>query len=321
VSAPTLALLGWGQSGEYSAWADRTVITALAGTRTGIVRPVAMTAADGLGIAIDLGWLAIADAGDRTVCVLTSPVALIVQAAPGGASPRTDMLQAVVTDPETATCSIAVVPAGTTGGIKLADITVPANATSSAQMTFTPVAQNFSTGGAIPGPAGPVGPKGDPGADGAPGAAGATGPQGATGAQGPAGPTGPPGPATVDTWHDFRPLSNLWLNPGGTNLPAQWRLAPDGYVDLAGRVRSPPTTGNYNSSVWGTISNPAACPPSGMQAQFVVTDVADGSATPKLSINSDGTCYFNYLPSSMAQTTIGIYGRFPSRSVVGQILS
>jgi hypothetical protein len=64
-------------------------------------------------------------------------------------------------------------------------------------MTLTPRAQDFSTGGAIPGPQGPAGqqgPKGDTGSQGATGATGPTGPQGATGATGATGPQGPPGP-------------------------------------------------------------------------------------------------------------------------------
>lgn len=322
MSTPTTGLLRWGQAGRYGGWDDRAVITALAGGRIGVVRPVALAAASGVSFSVDQGWLAVADCGDGTVAVVTSPVALLVQGAPGGGAARTDdLVVSALTPDDDALWTLSVVPHLAGGGLLLATIDVPANATSSAAFTFHPVAQNFSTGGAIPGPVGPPGPKGDPGADGAQGAQGIQGPAGAQGIQGPAGPTGPAGPATIDTWHDLRPLSNSFLNPGAGNLPAQWRLAPDGYVDVAGRIRTPPTTGNYNGTVFGTISNPAACPPSGLQAQYPAMDVADGAASPKVSINDQGQMNLNYLPTSLAQTTIGIYGRFPSRSVTGQILT
>jgi hypothetical protein len=43
----------------------------------------------------------------------------------------------------------------------------------------------------------------------------------------------------------------------------------------------------------------------------VVTAVADGAATPVLSVGTNGALFFNFLPGSLAQTVIGIYGRFP----------
>jgi len=81
-------LLRWGQSGRYSAREDRQVITALAGRRAGIVTPVRLSPALGLGIAVDPGWLAIAACGDGTVAVLTSDDGAEVQAAQGGAEAR-----------------------------------------------------------------------------------------------------------------------------------------------------------------------------------------------------------------------------------------
>ena len=189
MSTPT-GLMRWGQQGRYTAWDDRQALTALAGGRTGIVRPVALSASGShLDIAVDLGWLAVADAGDATVCVVTSPVAVLITGAPGGASARTDDLILNVDDPDTASWSMTVLPHGSGGGLLLATIDVPANATSSGQFTFHPRAQDFSTGGAIPGPVGPAG------VQGAAGDTGPTGPQGPAGATGPAGPTGPTGPA------------------------------------------------------------------------------------------------------------------------------
>ena len=71
-------LLRWGQAGRYAARDDRLVITALAGTRTGIVTPVRLTPGGGLDITVDADWLALADCGDETIAVLTSPVAASV---------------------------------------------------------------------------------------------------------------------------------------------------------------------------------------------------------------------------------------------------
>ena len=95
-------LLRWGQSGRYSAREDRQVITALAGKRAGIVTAVRLSPALGLGIAVDPGWLAIAECGDGTFAVLTSDDGAEVQAAQGGAEAREDEFWAIVTDPEAA---------------------------------------------------------------------------------------------------------------------------------------------------------------------------------------------------------------------------
>ena len=59
------------------------MITALAARGTGIVTPCRMSATIGLGLIVDAGWLALADCGDGTVAVLTSPVDLEALAAPG----------------------------------------------------------------------------------------------------------------------------------------------------------------------------------------------------------------------------------------------
>lgn len=206
-------LLAWGQAGRYSGADDRAVITALAGKRTGIVVPVQLAAAAGLTFTIDAGWLAVGDAGDGTVAVLSSPVALLLTAAPGGSTARTDDIRAEITDPDTATWTVSVLPAGTgTGGVRLGTVDVPANATTAAQMTFHPRAQDFSTGGAIPGPQGPAGVQGPQGDPGPTGATGATGPQGA---QGTTGATGPQGPAP--DWQ-----LGPWLTLANPGSPTGW---------------------------------------------------------------------------------------------------
>ena len=158
-------LLRWGQSGRYSAREDRQVITALAGRRAGIVTAVRLSPALGLGIAVDPGWLAIAECGDGTVAVLTSDDGAEVQAAQGGAEAREDELWAVVTDPEAALYRLAVLPGGGDyTGVQLGIIRVPAGAIVSAQMQLIPLEPDFGGGGGGgPGPPGPVGPPGPPG--------------------------------------------------------------------------------------------------------------------------------------------------------------
>jgi hypothetical protein len=177
-------LIRWGQEGRYTAWDDRSVITALAGRQTGIVTPVQLAPAAGLNISIAPGWLALADCGDATVAVITSPVALQLTVAAGGASAREDEIWAEITDPEGAQYRVTVGPGGPRPGVMLGIVRVPAGATSAADMELVPRAQDVGNGDGPPGPQGPAGP---------PGPAGADGPQGPPGQQGPEGPQGPPG--------------------------------------------------------------------------------------------------------------------------------
>ena len=157
-------LLRWGQAGRYTALDDRLVITALAGGRSGVVRPVRMVPSTGLAITLDAGWLAVADCADGTCAVLSSVNAIEVRVAPGGETDRQDEVLAEVIDPETAQWAVSVLPPGAgtegSGGIVLGWVTVPAGAASATEMTLDPRGQDFSTGGAIPGPPGPRGPEG-----------------------------------------------------------------------------------------------------------------------------------------------------------------
>jgi hypothetical protein len=201
----TPQLLRWGQSGKYSAWDDRQVITALAARATGIVTPCRMSHTTGLGLVVDAGWLALADCGDGTVAVLTSPVDMEALAAPGGEDDRTDQLWAVITDAESGAYHLAVVPEDAPGllGVRLGNIEVPAGAQATDEMVLVPRDQDFA--GSQPGPPGPQGPPGDSGPQGPQGdPGGPPGPQGDEGPPGPQGPEGerggtgdqgPPGPA------------------------------------------------------------------------------------------------------------------------------
>jgi hypothetical protein len=182
---------------------------------------------------------------------------------------------------------------------------------------------NWVNVGSVQGPAGPQGPPGPPGTTGAAGGtgpagvAGATGPQGPPGAQGipgaqgapgQTGAQGPPGPATVDTWHDLRPLTGSFAWPGGTWLPPQYRRSPDGFVDVVGWVQTPPGTGNRNNVVFANV--PAGWRPS-RQMSWLVTGIADGAASPMVSVNASGEMQINYSPNSLGQTIFSIFGRYP----------
>ncbi len=120
-------LLRWGQSGRYTAWDDRAVITALAGARTGIVTPVRMNPTAGLAIIIDPGWLALVDCGDGTTAVLGSRVAVQVPVMAGGEQDREDVLVTEIIDLEAATWTVQVRP-DVGGGLVLGTVRVPAGA-------------------------------------------------------------------------------------------------------------------------------------------------------------------------------------------------
>jgi hypothetical protein len=156
-------LLRWGQAGRYSAWDDRMVITALSGRRTGVVAPARFGPSAGLSFIVDAGWIAVGDAGDGTTAVLTSPVPIQASISPGGAAERTDEIRAEIIDPEAATWLISVLPPAERGGVVLGWVRIPPGAVSSADAEFISREQDFSTGGAIPGPPGAAGPQGPPG--------------------------------------------------------------------------------------------------------------------------------------------------------------
>lgn len=165
MSTPSASgLLRWGQRGRYTGWDDRVVITALSGRRTGIVAPVRLGAGPGLTVLLDPGWLAVAPCGDGTTAVITSPITLQIQAAPGGMEYREDEIRAEIIDPEAATWSVSVLPEGASAsGLILGWVRVPPGAGVAAEMSLVAREQDFSTGGAIPGPVGPPGPQGPPG--------------------------------------------------------------------------------------------------------------------------------------------------------------
>lgn len=136
MTTPTGRLV-WGQAGVYDAIDDRAVIAAVTGYRTGLVRPVEVTAGAGLNVVIAGGWLGVADCGDRTSAVVGSLIEAVVQAIPGPPTgERVDYVWCDV-EPDEGQWSLAVIPAAEAAGrpgIPLASITVPANASTAAQM-------------------------------------------------------------------------------------------------------------------------------------------------------------------------------------------
>jgi hypothetical protein len=123
-----------------------------------------------------------------------------------------------------------------------------------------------------------------------------------------------------DQWHDMRPLSAAnWAGTVAGMTPPQYRFASDlKYVEIAGKVQTNNVTGNMNNVTFFTF--PPNYRPIAAQ-RFLVTDVADGAASPILSINPGGNINFNYVPNSLASTQIGIMGRYPLDDQAGFIQS
>lgn len=121
--------------------------------------------------------------------------------------------------------------------------------------------------------------------------------------------SGPGNPGQPETWHDMRPLTNSFLGTNAGFLPPQFRKTADGSIQFAGFIRTPPTTGNYNNVAFANV--PAAYrPTTNHRVQWLVTDVADGAATPKIVVKETGDLVLANMAASLAQTTIGIWGNY-----------
>lgn len=139
MSTPTINKLQWGQAGEYDAVDDRMVIAALAVGRTGLIRPVSLSAGAGLNVNIAGGWFGVADCNDGTACVIGSRSQLSILVAAGGGASRTDYLWADI-NPDAGTWSLTLLTAAQLPGrygLLLGAIYVPAGANTSSQFTFT----------------------------------------------------------------------------------------------------------------------------------------------------------------------------------------
>jgi len=152
----------WGQDGRYSAFHDRQALAALTGGRTGIARETTFAPGPGqMQMTIAGGWLAIGDALDGTVMIAGSQDPVTADVAPGGASPRTDLVWCDM-NPSSGTFLVSVMPdyaAAGRPGLALGTVTVPAGASDAAQMVLSPRVRDFTLEGAM-GPPGPAGPQG-----------------------------------------------------------------------------------------------------------------------------------------------------------------
>jgi len=127
-----------------------------------------------------------------------------------------------------------------------------------------------------------------------------------------------PSTSVAETWHDMRPLINSFVGTIAGQYPPQYRLAPDGFVEVVGWVKSPPITGNYNGVSFFNI--PAAYRPTTGPHSWLITGIADAAASPKVSVTTAGDFILNFTSATLAQTTFSIYGRYPLDST-GLILS
>jgi hypothetical protein len=112
-----------------------------------------------------------------------------------------------------------------------------------------------------------------------------------------------------DNWHDMRPLTGSFIGSVSGYPPPQYRFSDDiKWVEFGGFLQTPPSTGNYNGTIFAAL--PANYRPiSSNGTEFLVNSVADGAATPIFRLWSTGNCTLHFLPNSLAQTIIGITGR------------
>ena len=125
-----------------------------------------------------------------------------------------------------------------------------------------------------------------------------------------------------DKWHDMRPLTGSMSGTNTGYAPPQYRFSDDlKWVEVAGYVQTPAATGNYNGTVFKVL--PAAyCPVTTQAHKWLVTLVGDGPfGTPMVSVLNSGNVQFGFLPTSLAQTVIGIMGRYPLEDQSGFLQS
>jgi hypothetical protein len=127
---------------------------------------------------------------------------------------------------------------------------------------------------------------------------------------------------TNDSWHDMRPLSNLFVGTNSGSNPPQYRFSDDlAFVEFSGTVATPPTTGNYNNITFFTIPSNYRPTTPNLGPQWLVSDAADGAANPKIVVKPNGTVVFSNLPNSLPQVIIGIYGRYALDDINGYIFT
>lgn len=134
------------------------------------------------------------------------------------------------------------------------------------------------------------------------------------------GPTAP-GSGVAESWHDLRPLVNSFVGSITNEFPPQYRMAPDGWVELFGAVQTP-AAGSYNGITWQTL--PAGYRP----AKFTSLPVAQSDGTmatdttagnPRLYTDATGVLQFFGISPSLNSKVIRFSVRFPSGNTPGLI--
>jgi hypothetical protein len=117
---------------------------------------------------------------------------------------------------------------------------------------------------------------------------------------------------TNDPWHDMRPLTGGFFGTISGNTPPQYRFSDDTrFVEVAGCVQTPAASGNYNGIAFFTMPPAYRTVAASTGARWFVGDVPDGAATPIVQLHSDGSLQLHFMPGSLAQTIITIFGRYP----------
>jgi hypothetical protein len=107
----------------------------------------------------------------------------------------------------------------------------------------------------------------------------------------------------------MRPLTNSFIGTISGKYPPQYRKCADGDVQLFGYVRTPAAAGNYNNLTFATLV--AGYRPNRLIQAGLVANVADGIATPLVSVNTNGALQFNNMPGALAQSDLFFNIRFP----------
>jgi hypothetical protein len=119
---------------------------------------------------------------------------------------------------------------------------------------------------------------------------------------------------TNDAWHDMRPLSNAFVGSISNWPPPQYRFSDDClYVETAGSVQTPPTTGNYNGVTIATLPRayrPISSNPQRIAIPGNIANQGANSSTPYLELDSNGVLSIGASNTSLNQSVFSINGRF-----------
>lgn len=129
-------------------------------------------------------------------------------------------------------------------------------------------------------------------------------------------------PAIPETWHDLRPLQNLFVGTIAGHYPLQCRKTSEGDVEIFGYVQFPAAAANYNSVTFATL--PAAYRSgsnSGLKGYVNLETNVAPVGTPTVQADTTGNLQFHNTPITGLQGTIAfIWMRYPLDNT-GMILS